>query len=216
MSGESDPFREYHRARQRMTLARVITIVGVSSALAVGLGSLAASAPRPQAVPVADGASIPTPAEETTTAEGTTTAAVPAQEPVALPEPVNPPTPAAPPETLPATGPTSWSISIDTVGYQVEIDQCLWVRMNLGAAAPIVGAHNYCGGGDVLDMALGDSVTLTGTGLDGLYLVTDARDAHAGDNAARATEGLAAAVILQSCYWSNDGTERLVALTRVG
>lgn len=187
-----------------MTLARAITIVGVSAALAVGLGSLAASAPQPQAAPVADGAGIPTPTAE------------PTQEPVVLPEPVAPPTPATPPEVLPTTGPASWSITIDTVGYQAEIDQCLWVRMNLGTVAPIVGAHNYCGGADVLEMAIGDSVTLAGTGLDGLYLVTDSRDAHAGDNAAQATAGLVAAVILQSCYWSNDGTERLVALTRVG
>ncbi len=189
-----------------MTLSRALTSVAVSAALAVGLGFLAGSAPQHTAPAASDGTGIPTPQPTFTEA------------PAALPEPATAPAPQPEPEpvALPETGPSSWSIEIATVGYQAEIDQCLWVRMNLGAAAPIVGAHNYCGGGDVLDMALGDSVTLAGTGLDGLYLVTDARDAHAGDNAAQATAGLVATVILQSCYWQNDGTERLVALTRVG
>ena len=195
-----------------MTLARAITMAGVPAALAVGLGLLAGAAPPPMAAPqaapaIVDTASVlnasPTPSR---TAEAV---ALPQQEVAAPPEP-------AAVTVLPLTGPQSWAIAIGAVGYQDELDQCLWVRMDLAATAPIVGAHNYCGGGDVLEMALGDSVTLAGTGLDGVYLVTDSRDARAGQNAAEATAGLSAAVILQTCYWRNDGSERLVALTRVG
>ena len=87
--------------------------------------------------------------------------------------------------------------------------------MDLSAIAPIVGAHNYCGGGIVLEMAEGDTVTLTGTQLDGAYRVTGEREAHAGDNAATATEGLVADVILQTCHWNSGGRERLLSLVRV-
>lgn len=195
-----------------MTLARATALVGVSAALAVGLGLLVGAAPAPTAAPLSapqvapafvESVSIPTPASD---AEAVS---LPRQEVAEPPEPT-------PLTVLPLTGPQSWAIAIGAVGYQAELDQCIWVRMDLAATAPIVGAHNYCGGGDVLEMALGDSVTLMGTGLDGVYLVTDSRDARAGDNAAQATAGLSAAVILQTCYWRNDGSERLVALTRVG
>jgi hypothetical protein len=120
------------------------------------------------------------------------------------------------PAPLPSTGPDSktWSIAIDTTGYQAEIDQCLWVRMDLGLEAPIVGAHNYCGGSVVLEMAVGDLVVLTGTNLDGTYRVTGEKLANAGDNAAAATEGLEAVVILQTCFWVNDGSERLIGLVK--
>ncbi len=218
MSGDVDPFRGYHRARLRMTLARVTAIVATSTALAVGLGLLAGAAPAPSQFAVADSAAVPaqtySPADEPPLTQPT--AVAPAETPPAtLPEPVVA-APAPQPLPLPVTGSSSWLIEIDTTGYQAEIDQCLWVRMNLGAAAPIVGVHNYCGGGDVLEMALGDTVVLTGTGLDGSYVVTDSRDARAGDNAARATAGMVASVILQTCYWINDGSERLVGLTSVG
>jgi len=62
-------------------------------------------------------------------------------------------------------------------------------------------------------MTLGDVVTMTGTGLDGRYLVSDARDARAGDIAAAAIKGMVGSLILQTCYWSDDGTVRLVGLT---
>ena len=102
-------------------------------------------------------------------------------------------------------------IGIDTVGYQKELDRCLWVRMDLGATAPIVGRHNYCGGDVVLGLDPGDRVDLEGKGLDGSYVVSGTRDAHAGDNALEATRGLAAAVILQTCDYDKDAV-RLVAL----
>ena len=133
-------------------------------------------------------------------------------QPAAQPDATTP-APATPP-TLATTGQAEWLIAIDTTGYQAEIDSCLWVRMDLGTHAPVVGAHNYCGGDIVLGMAIGDSVTLSGAGLDGAYRVVSARDARAGDNAQAATDGLGGAVILQTCYWGANGAERLVALDR--
>ena len=144
----------------------------------------------------------------------------PASDPapvIALSAPATPaigsiaPPPAQP--ALPTTGPASWAIAVDTRGYQPEIDECLWVRMDLGGQAPIVGAHNYCGGRIVLEMEFGDVVTMTGTQLDGRYLVSDARDARAGDIAETAIKGMVGSLILQTCYWSDDGTVRLVGLT---
>jgi hypothetical protein len=208
MTLPEDPFRAYHRARWRMSLARVTAGIGVSAALAVGLGLLVGAAPPAVVSAPVESAGIPS---AVPTPVATPVAEVALPEPQAAPEgtPSEPPAPAE----LPATGPASWSIAIDTRGYQAEIDQCLWVRMDLGGQAPIVGAHNYCGGGDVLEMSLGDSVTLAGTGLDGVYLVTDARDARAGDTAATAIAGMVGRVILQTCYWADDGTVRLVGLT---
>lgn len=211
MTVGDDPFRAYHRARWWMTLRRTVTSVTVSAAVVVGLALWVGAAPPPAeptsaipaaAVPPAE--NLPTPAAQTETAA-----------PVA-PDPVAPSPDPAPPTALAPTGPRVWSISVDTTGYQAELDDCLWVRMDLGAAAPIVGAHNYCGGGIVLDMAVGDVVTLTGTGLDGTYSVTGDRGARAGDGAATATAGMDADVILQTCYWIDDGSERLVELRLVG
>lgn len=109
----------------------------------------------------------------------------------------------------------SFAIAIDTTGYQAELDACEWVRMDLAAAAPIVGAHNYCGGDVVLSMQPGDTVVLTGEQLDGTYVVTEARDAVAGDPAAEATAGMTATAILQTCFWGDDGAVRLVGLVPV-
>jgi hypothetical protein len=119
-----------------------------------------------------------------------------------------------PPAMHTAVAPADWAISIATTGFQHELDSCEWVRMNLDAVVPIVGAHNYCGGDIVLRMSAGDTVTLEGNGLTGNYVVSEARDAWAGENAATATSGLSATVILQTCYYSNDGRERLVGLIR--
>ena len=58
MTGEPNPFRDYHRARRRMTLTRVLTSVGVSAALAVGLGFLAGAAPQHTAPAASDGTGI--------------------------------------------------------------------------------------------------------------------------------------------------------------
>ncbi len=110
------------------------------------------------------------------------------------------------------SGPVLYAIDITATGYQREIDKCQWVRMDLGAVAPIVGAHTRCGGTTVLQMRPGDAVRLTGQGLDGAYVVQGSRDAHAGDDAAQATSGMTAAVILQTCYPETSGRVRLVAL----
>jgi hypothetical protein len=105
---------------------------------------------------------------------------------------------------------------ITATGYQHEIDECQWVRMDLDAEAPIVGAHTQCGGSAVLSMRSGDVVELVGEGLDGEYVVSDGRDAHAGDNAATATDGMLVQVILQTCYPGAGGRERLVGLEPEG
>ncbi len=107
-------------------------------------------------------------------------------------------------------------ITITATGYQHELDQCQWVRMDIGAEAPIVGAHTRCGGSVVLSMHTGEVVDLRGQGLDGRYVVTDGLDAHAGDDASVATTGMNATVILQTCYPVSDGRERLVGLEHQG
>lgn len=122
------------------------------------------------------------------------------------------------PQTLDMQLPTlaadarEFAIEIDITGYQAELDACHWVRMDLASTAPIVGAHNYCGGDIILGMQPGDTVELVGEDLDGTYLVTESRDAKAGDSSIEATAGLDAEVILQTCYWGLDGAVRLVGL----
>jgi len=61
-------------------------------------------------------------------------------------------------------------------------------------------------------MRLGDAVDVTGEGAAGGYVVTDLRLAHSGDDAATATEGMHAELILQTCYPGTGGRERLVGL----
>jgi hypothetical protein len=121
------------------------------------------------------------------------------------------------PAPAPAAAPASWSISIGAVGLQAELDQCQWVRMDFSSAVPlpVVGAHNYCGGDIVLSMGVGETVTLAGAGLDGSYVVTGSRDAWTDSPAADAIAGMGGDVILQTCYWANDGSERLVSLQRI-
>lgn len=204
-----EPFAAYHRAARRMTLARVIPTVIAAFAIATGLGYMAGAAPAaPSSVAVQE-----SPAPH---ASPMPDAVDPTGMAARLPQPaapaVAPPPVAAALPTLATTGQAEWSIAIDTTGYQAEIDKCLWVRMDLGVHAPIVGAHNYCGGDVVLGMAIGDAVTLAGVGLDGDYTVVAVRDARAGDNASAATDRLGGIVILQTCYWGNSGAERLVAL----
>jgi hypothetical protein len=132
-------------------------------------------------------------------------------EPTASASPPSPPAPAVAEGAVPLAS-TGHRIGIDTRGYQAEVDRCLWVRMDIGAVAPIVGAHNVCGGDVVLALQPGDHVTLAGQDLDGDYLVTGSRNAHAGDGAAQATAGLTATVILQTCYWDTRDGVRLVTL----
>ena len=207
-----------------MSFAR-FTAIAISATLTVGLVSLVAPAPLPEARELtstvtagANGLSVQ-PSEQSTSAGANAAAVTEPANVIVLPTPA--PSVAEPgpqPQSaasLADTGPTSWAISIATRGYQDEIDQCLWVRMDLGGHAPIVGAHNYCGGGVVLEMHLGDVVTLAGTELDGTYLVSDARDARAGDIAATAIDGMSGRVILQTCYWGDGSAVRLVGLTPV-
>jgi hypothetical protein len=110
-----------------------------------------------------------------------------------------------------------WSIAIATVGLQAEIDACQWVRMDFTSdvPVPIVAAHNFCGGGIVLEMVPGQTVALSGTGLDGTYLVVGSKDAWADEDAVDAIAGLSGDVILQTCYWEDDGHLILVALQRI-
>ena len=235
MNDESarDPFGAYHRTKGWMSLARSTAVLAASAALVLGLSLVASGAPPYAGQPANGSAAGPASVgfvaasasrasvesvEVDGQAAGASGAAAPGTgSPGVLPSPSGSGSAAAPVATAPplaTTGGSTWSITIGATGYQTEIDQCQWVRMELGASAPIVGAHNYCGGGIVLDMQLGDTVTLTGTGLGGTYRVTDSRDAHAGDHADAATAGLVADVILQTCYFTPDGRERLVALTR--
>jgi hypothetical protein len=65
-------------------------------------------------------------------------------------------------------------------------------------------------------MQVGDTVTLGGYGVDGVYVVTGDRQAWSGSDAASAISGMDGDIILQTCYWDDDGTERLVSLQRVG
>lgn len=197
----TDPFADYHRARARAAGGRIVVSVLVVGGVCAGLAALAGAAPAP--VVTASPRVLPVPIETRPPAP----TALPTQAPD---QPT--PTPTQQAELPDATGPRFWAITVDTTGYQAEIDQCLWVRMDLGLPAPIVGAHNYCGGEVVLDMQVGDTVTLAGTGLDGSYVVAGDRAARAGDPAASATDGLEAAVILQTCTWAADGSVRLVAL----
>ncbi len=208
-----DTFREFHRARRRNSALRGLAIALVAGVAATGLTLWGVAAATPSAVasvqargfayalkPFPD-LQLPTLAVEPSAVE--TAAVEPTTAGIATGETL---------ASLPATGAGRWEIQIDTIGHQAQIDQCDWVRMDLGAAAPIVGAHNYCGGDVVLDMRLGDTVTLSGTGLDGTYVVSEARDARAGDPASSATSGMAVAAILQTCYWEDDGRVRLVGL----
>lgn len=217
-----DPFIAYHRATRRAVLSRGLLssilvlavaagLVGMAGAAEPATPAAAATAPVgsiAQALPM-EAAVLPTEAAVLPTG----TAPLPAGSDTPS-DVVSPAAPVSVPEPVPA-GPKSWSITIDTVGYQAEIDRCLWVRMELRADAPIVGAHNNCGGSVVLEMLVGDTVTLTGTGLDGRYVVAAERDGQAGANAAAATAGFGADVILQTCYWNSGGRERLLALIRM-
>ncbi len=203
---EPDYFREYHAVETRVRVTRVVAGIAIAATvIAIVTGLSAGAPPSPLAV---EQSSVASPAP-TETGE-------PAAAAVVLPSPDVSAAATPTPAPLPTTGPDgrTWSISIDTTGYQAEIDRCLWVRMDLGIAAPVVGAHNYCGGSVVLEMAVGDIVTLAGTDLDGNYVVTGERLAQAGDSAATATAGFTADVILQTCFWVNDGSERLVSLER--
>jgi len=218
-SPATDPFREYHRGRFWMSLLKVTAGAVAAVALVAGVLQLAAGAPPYAAQPAAArGLPAPAPSDATALApqpvlaSPTPAASTPAAS--STKAPVLGTAASAPDQPAVVTGPANWAIAINTTGYQAELDKCLWVRMDLGATAPIVGAHNNCGGSVVLDMRLGDIVTLSGTALDGKYTVVDSRNARAGDSAASATSGWTGDVILQTCYFNAGGAERLLELQR--
>jgi hypothetical protein len=216
----SDPvFADYHRrARRRraggvaLVLAASAGIVGLAgwwtsgvesttpASVRVGVERASATDPAPDPAPSAPAAA---PAAALAGDPGSTPATAPTPEP-------------APPSTLAHTSPDAVAITVTASGYQAELDACQWVRMDLGAIAPIVGAHTRCGGSVVLAMQPGDVVDLRGQGLDGTYRVSSTREAHAGDPAGAATAGMAADVLLQTCFPSGDGRVRLVGVTRFG
>ncbi len=219
-------FAEYHRRQRRAALPRRIVASLATAALLGGIGwAVAAQAAHPS--------------QQTTDATTSTVLAGPdtAQPaPSVAPDvdaagsqgdqpqpadavredaPRDEPEQAAPPsQEAPSRAQRHDAIQVATRGFQVELDNCQWVRMDIGAVAPIVGAHNYCDGDLVLQLEPLDLVTITGTDLDGDYQVSGSRDAQAGDDAATATAGLDADILLQTCYWGDAGL-RLVALDRV-
>ena len=199
------PFVAVHRA-QRIAVTVKFVAVGVPLiAVIVGLCALGAA-----------GTASAAPPDKLAVVTSTSTNMHPTALPTAPPTPLPTPTSisSAPPTSAPATPaqPAVTVITITATGYQQQLDQCQWVRMDLDAIGPIVGAHTQCGGAVVLTLRPGQLVQLRGQGLDGMYVVTDSRDAHAGDDAQTATAGMQATVVLQTCYPGTDGLERLVGL----
>lgn len=205
------------------SLALAIAVAATASVMLVGTiygdNPVIGGEPTPTHAPLALAGELASGTADAPASERTAAGAVSA-DPVAV-------DPALSSETLAASAPTTtvpesqsmhgwatYEISIGATGFQAEIDQCLWVRMDFDGVAPVVGAHNYCGGSIVLDMKIGDVVTLAGQGLDGRYLVSGSRDAWPGDNAAEATAGMVSAVILQTCYWHSDQM-RLLSMHRI-
>ncbi|CAD5990697.1 hypothetical protein [Agreia sp. COWG] len=184
-----------------------------AAAMQAAVGAQLAGAPGSPAAAEATGAAglpvaVAPVAEASSGNEPGASGALPAA-PVAV-APVSQPAVTAPVAPTPL-----YTIAVTARGYQKELDACQWVRMDLGAAAPIVGAHNFCHGDVVLAMAVGDVVTVTGTSLDGDYQVTGSRDARAGDDAAKATAGLTGDLIFQTCYWESARGLRLVTAVKV-
>jgi hypothetical protein len=210
-----DPFAAYHR-RQRpgIVLRRsLLAVVGVGILAAAILLTVTAPPARASAPLALASNTIPR-IQPDTSGTPAPNAATAALATASSPAPAPNPAPSAPPAEPTAQPAAPYSITITATGYQTQVDQCQWVRMDLGAAAPIVGAHTSCGGAIVLTMKPGQQVDLTGQGLTGQYIVTGSRNVHAGQNAATATSGMTADVLLQTCYYTGDGSELLIALTR--
>lgn len=229
-----DPFAPIHAAERRRTLRSALAVALVAGLVGAGwVASASADAMRQPPSVTAEEHALPV---------ALPAAPVPGQQPGGSDETTGPPGPGgagsgagggagggsggspstdavqapggSPPPATPVAQPTPVRIDIRASGYQAEIDRCLWVRMELGAHVPIVGAHLECGGDVVLAMRTGDRVVLTGEGLDGEYAVAEDRTARPGDDAKVATAGMAAGVILQTCFPSG-GDVRLVALLPV-
>jgi hypothetical protein len=210
-------FADYHRARTRRIVAAVAGWVLAAALCVSGVVAIGAVTAHP-----ASATSLASSSTSSSTTEATIpvdVAAVVNSTLAPAPPPAPTPTPSLRPALTPTRAPTStiarqtaYAIAIAVTGYQIELNACQWVRMNLADTLPIVGAHTHCGGILVLRLQLGDTVTLSGQGLDGTYRVADALDAKAGDNSASATAGMTATVILQSCYLGGGGRVRLVGL----
>ncbi|MFB2580104.1 hypothetical protein ACEXQD_02555 [Herbiconiux sp. P15] len=201
-------FAEYHRARRRAVLPGRIALVLVAVAVVAGATWGIATRPVPTSAASASGVSL-----AGAPAAGSAAGATAGESPVPVPPPS--PAPEVTTETVVEPRPQLHeSIAVTARGHQAELDECQWVRMDIGAVAPIVGAHTYCEGEVVLELEDGDLVSIRGTELDGDYQVTGSRDAHAGDDPAAATAGLTADLLLQTCYWDQNGL-RLVELRRV-
>ena len=216
MRDTDSPFDDVHRAHGRR-IAAIVTGWVVAAGIVIGgmaaVGSASAQpAPTDATIPFDAAAAV---SEAVATVSATPAPATPAP---ATPAPVATTPTIAPAASAPApvppapSGPTSRTITITATGYQAELDACQWVRMNLLDTVPMVGAHTSCGGSLVLGLHDGDIVRLVGQGLDGTYRVIDSRDARSGDDAAAATAGMGAAIILQTCYPGTSGRVRLVGL----
>lgn len=209
-------FEAFHRSRRsRLVGVSVRAAVVCSLVVAAVWGVAASSIPLPAAGAAA------TPA---TALAGQPAAAVLADAAPPTAQPVAPssdPTTAPPPPIVENPAPvilapvSTYSIAVTARGYQAELDACQWVRMDIGAVAPIVGAHNYCHGDQVLAMQVGEIVTVTGADLDGDYQIIGSRDAHAGDSAADATVGMGGDLLFQTCYYDKSRGLRLVSAVRV-
>jgi len=203
-----DVFARYHRVERTRSVRAAFVAVSTLALGILGVGLIVSLAePEPEQGRGPQSVTAPSPPPPVVVPD-------PAASPLADVLPAPPPADLGTTVEVPAVADGPWRIAVAATGYQAELDACQWVRMDLGVA-PIVGAHRSCGGAIVLEMADLDVVEIAGQGLDGSYRVTAARDAHAGDAAASATEGLEADVILQTCYPGSDGRVRLVALIRV-
>ncbi len=208
MRASRSAFAECHRARRIRAGLIALGWIAVTGAVAGASVLVGAASPRVEASVVATSAIS---AASHSDAAVVSPADVPATE-TSVPPGVAAIPPSSQTSAVPSEGPRAFRIAITATGYQAELDACQWVRMDLLDTAPFVGAHTSCGGRIILTMKPGDSVTLVGQGLDGTFRVADARDAHAGDLATAAVEGMTASVILQTCYPGAGGRERLVAL----
>lgn len=208
-----DPFRAFHAHRRRAALVRALRALVVVVPLGAGVAALWVTGHDAPVAANAGPASVVEVVEQAAEQQGEVSG--PTLPEAAPPPPASEPVPPVieAPASVPQV-PAPLEIVIDAVGFQAEIDRCLWVRMDLGVVAPLVGAHNSCGGDVVLGLDAGDEVRLAGFGLDGTYVVTDAREVRTGEIAAVATEGMTADVILQTCY-RGTGTTRLVAASRL-
>ncbi|SDD29686.1 Putative peptidoglycan binding domain-containing protein [Sanguibacter gelidistatuariae] len=133
-------------------------------------------------------------------------------------------TPAAPAQAAlapaAAAAAPAWTTYVANSGGQATIDLCAGgltaFRGDDGHAffsVPYLTIHNNCGGAPILKLSTGDTVVITGGGVDGTYQVVDSRDVSQGSTT-DAVEGVAGDILLQTCYF-NSTTMRVVGATKV-